>query len=114
MYSQGNQQFGQPLTVAVPLTIEGANYFFSDASDGVQCENGMAFGINVSHGVGLPPNLNQPPPPPYVEPPSNADGTPGTVAGNLPSGAGLSVDANVRRAVFYALTFYGIFGLLQV
>ncbi|KAL7603900.1 hypothetical protein Lser_V15G15864 [Lactuca serriola] len=114
MYSQGNQQFGQPLTVAVPLTIEGPNYFFSDASDGVQCENGMAFGINVSHGVGLPPNLSQPPPPPYVEPPSNADGTPGTVAGNLPSGAGLSVDANVRRAVFYALTFYGIFGLLQV
>ncbi|KAI3764499.1 hypothetical protein L2E82_14508 [Cichorium intybus] len=117
LYGQGNQQFGQPLTVAVPLTIEGPNYFFSDASDGIQCANGMAFGINVSHGVGLPPNLNQPPPPPYVEPPSNADGSltpPGTIPGNLPSGAGWSVDANVRRAVYYALTFCGIFGLLQV
>ncbi|KAL4586032.1 hypothetical protein LXL04_010662 [Taraxacum kok-saghyz] len=110
LYSQGNQQFGQPLTVAVPLTIEGPNYFFSDASDGIQCEQGMAFSINVTHGVGLPPSLSQPPPPPYVDPPSNADGsfTP------MPSGAGLNLGANVRRAVCYALTIIGIFGFLLV
>ncbi|KAI3796587.1 hypothetical protein L1987_39265 [Smallanthus sonchifolius] len=114
VYSHGNEQFGQPLTVEVPLTIEGTNYFFSDANDGIQCLNGMAFGINVSHGVGLPPNLNQPPPPPYVEPPSNADGSLTPTVTNVPSGAGLSAGANVRRTVCYALTLCGIFGLFLV
>lgn len=27
-------------TIAVPLTVEGANYFFSEAGDGAQCEEG--------------------------------------------------------------------------
>ncbi|XP_071735962.1 early nodulin-like protein 18 [Rutidosis leptorrhynchoides] len=111
---QQGGEIGAPLTVPVPLTIVGPNYFFSDAFDGIQCENGLAFGINVSHGVGLPPNLNQPPPPPYVEPPSNADGslTP-PVTGNQPNGAGLYVGANVRGSVYGALiTFYGIFALI--
>ncbi|KAJ9563655.1 hypothetical protein OSB04_008815 [Centaurea solstitialis] len=109
IYDKGSQEFGRPLTVEVPLTMEGSNYFFSNAGDGVPCENGMAFGINVSHGVGLPPSLNQPPPPAYVEPPSSADGgltPPETVR---PSGAGLGGGDNVRMAVWYALTFYGIF-----
>lgn len=112
--AQQNGEVGTPLTVAVPLTNEGLNYFFSDAFDGIQCENGLAFGINVSHGVGLPPYLNQPPPPPYVEPPSNADGslTP-PVTGNQPNGAGIGVYANVRETVYYALiTFCGIFALI--
>ncbi|KAM0007568.1 putative Phytocyanin domain, cupredoxin [Helianthus debilis subsp. tardiflorus] len=113
-YSSGNQQFGQPLTIAVPLTIEGANYFFSDASDGVQCQNGMAFRINVTHGVGLPPSLNQPPPPPYVEPPANGDGSLTPPVSDQPSGAGLSDGVNVRRVVCYLLTFCGIFGLFLV
>lgn len=114
-FSQENGQVGQPETVEVPLTIVGPNYFFSDAYDGVQCENGMAFGINVSHGVGLPPSLNQPPPPLYVEPPSNADGslTP-PVIGNQPSGVGLRVRANVRDVVCCALTLFGIFALVRL
>ncbi|KAL8227886.1 hypothetical protein R6Q57_015470 [Mikania cordata] len=112
IYGNGNQQFGQPLTVEVPLTIVGPNYFFSDADDAVQCENGMAFEINVSHGVGLPPSLNQPPPPPYMAPPSNADGSLTPPVANLPSGAGLGSGVNVRMMVCYALMLYGIYGLL--
>ncbi|KAK1425232.1 hypothetical protein QVD17_20580 [Tagetes erecta] len=114
IYGQGNENFGQPLTVAVPLTIVGLNYFFSDANDGIQCENGMAFGINVSHGVGLPPNLNQPPPPPYVEPPSNADGSLTPTVTNESSGAGLSVGGNVHWMVWYSFMLCGIFALLLV
>ncbi|XP_076934274.1 early nodulin-like protein 18 [Bidens hawaiensis] len=110
VYTQGNV-IGQPLTVVVPLTIEGPNYFFSDANDGIQCESGLAFGINVTHGVGLPPNLNQPPPPPYVDPPSNADGSDTTVVTSQPSGAGLSGADSVQRVVCYALMLCGIFGL---
>ncbi|KAG2723319.1 hypothetical protein I3760_02G164800 [Carya illinoinensis] len=68
-YNGGSTQFGDKMTVAVPLTIEGPNYYFSDANDGVQCQQGMAFEIQVKHGLGLPPSLNQPPPPPYIEPP---------------------------------------------
>lgn len=30
-----------------PLTIEGHNYFFSDADDGFQCQQGMPFEIVV-------------------------------------------------------------------
>lgn len=72
-YQGGSDSFGKPLTVAVPLTIEGPQYFFSDADDGLPCLHGMAFEIKVGHGLGLPPNLNQPPPPPYVEPPSTVE-----------------------------------------
>ncbi|KAL3517051.1 hypothetical protein ACH5RR_023953 [Cinchona calisaya] len=72
-YQGGSNDFGEPLTIAVPLTIEGLQYYFSDADDGLQCLNGMAFEITVRHGLGLPPSLNQPPPPPYVEPPSTIE-----------------------------------------
>ncbi|KAJ8900320.1 hypothetical protein K2173_024960 [Erythroxylum novogranatense] len=68
-YDGGNTAFDQALTIPVPLTIEGPNYYFSDADDGAQCENGLAFEIKVNQGLGLPPSLNQPPPPPYIEPP---------------------------------------------
>ena len=70
-YDGGQNQFEKSLTVAVPLTIAGPNYYFSDADDGTQCQSGMAFEIQVNHGLGLPPYLNQPPPPPYVEPPDS-------------------------------------------
>lgn len=72
-YQGGNSEYGKALVVAVPLTIEGSQYFFSEADDGLQCQHGMAFQIKVSHGFGLPPSLNQPPPPPYVEPPSTVE-----------------------------------------
>lgn len=72
-YLGGNSEYGKALAVAVPLTIEGSQYFFSEADDGLQCQNGMAFQIKVGRGSGLPPSLNQPPPPPYVEPPSTVE-----------------------------------------
>ncbi|KAJ8632697.1 hypothetical protein MRB53_026033 [Persea americana] len=67
-----------PVTVAVPLTAEGKQFYFSDADDGSECEGGMRFEIVVGHGRGLPPSLNQPPPPPYEEPQPAPDqsGTP--------------------------------------
>ena len=82
-YNGGSSNFSQPLTIAVPLTIEGPNYYFSDAEDGVQCQQGLSFEINVKHGLGLPPSLNQPPPPPYIEPPGpdTAQVPPDAVAG---------------------------------
>lgn len=60
----GGEKFGKAAVVAVPLTTEGAVYFFSDAQDGIQCAKGMRFEIAVERGRGLPPALNQPPPPP--------------------------------------------------
>ncbi|KAH6813147.1 hypothetical protein C2S51_022165 [Perilla frutescens var. frutescens] len=72
-YDGGNNDFGSAMMIAVPLTIEGTQYYFSDADDGEQCQHGMAFDIKVSHGLGLPPSLNQPPPPAYVPPPGPAD-----------------------------------------
>ncbi|XVE77008.1 hypothetical protein DITRI_Ditri13aG0027400 [Diplodiscus trichospermus] len=87
-YNGGNTNFDQSLTIAVPLTIEGKNYYFSDADDGVQCQGGMAFEILVKHGNGLPPSLNQPPPPPYIEPPPSGDSAqspPITIAGGSPA-----------------------------
>ncbi|GMH21678.1 hypothetical protein Nepgr_023520 [Nepenthes gracilis] len=72
IYDSGSNVFGQTITIAVPLTIEGSNYFFSDpGDDGFQCERGMRFEIKVNHGSGLPPILNQPPPPPYAPPPAS-------------------------------------------
>lgn len=109
-FSVGSNQFGQLLTVAVPLTIEGRNYYFSDADDGIQCQQGMAFEINVKHGSGLPPSLNQPPPPPYVEPPSSGDDSqspPVTIAANTPpsdNGVMRAAGANVRWVVAYVLS----------
>ncbi|KAH7849337.1 hypothetical protein Vadar_016490 [Vaccinium darrowii] len=67
-YHAGGDLFGSLETIVGPLTIQGPNYFFSDADDGVQCEHGMAFEIIVDHGLGLPASLNQPPPQPYVAP----------------------------------------------
>ncbi|XP_059651513.1 early nodulin-like protein 18 [Cornus florida] len=101
-YNGGSNQFSQALAIAVPLTIKGPNYYFSDADDGVQCQKGMAFEITVNQGLGLPPSLNQPPPPPYVEPPSSNDALspPITVVGNQPNGGS---GANVRWVVFVLL-----------
>ncbi|KAB8117429.1 hypothetical protein EE612_059434 [Oryza sativa] len=79
-------------TIAVPLTVEGANYFFSEAGDGAQCEEGMRFEIKVAHGRGLPPDLAHPPPPPkprvLAPPPDGTSMSPG-VAG---AGAGAAGD----------------------
>ncbi|KAB1227486.1 Cucumber peeling cupredoxin [Morella rubra] len=49
-----------PVSVAVPLVKEGMNYFFSSDYDGEQCKNGQHFRINVTHGQGLPKNLESP------------------------------------------------------
>ncbi|KAL6654959.1 hypothetical protein ACP70R_008424 [Stipagrostis hirtigluma subsp. patula] len=53
--------------LAVMLTSEGANYFFSDAWDGEHCRKGMRFEVAVAHGRGLPSV-----PPSYYEPLSGA------------------------------------------
>ncbi|KAJ4950430.1 hypothetical protein NE237_027262 [Protea cynaroides] len=75
----GGTTAANSLTVPVPLTQEGSNFYFSDAYDGAQCQKGMAFEIQVNHGLGLPPSLNQPPPPPYASPPSpDSQTTPST------------------------------------
>ncbi|XP_050386104.1 cucumber peeling cupredoxin-like [Argentina anserina] len=74
----GDNSLGKK-TIVVPLVTEGANYYFSGNGDGEQCQQGMAFAIEVGHGLGLPPILNQPPPPPYTPPP--AFSPPGSVDG---------------------------------
>ncbi|KAI4373636.1 hypothetical protein MLD38_011742 [Melastoma candidum] len=48
------------VTIPVPLLKEGPNYFFSGDYDGDQCRNGQHFGINVTHGQGLPESLRSP------------------------------------------------------
>ena len=104
-YDAGANKFGEALTIAVPLTIEGSNYYLSDADDGVQCQNGLFFEIDVKHGQGLPPSLNQPPPPPYTEPPS-ADSPPSptvTAAGGQPSGNGETRNAAANMRVVVAV-----------
>ncbi|KAL5718257.1 hypothetical protein ACHQM5_011181 [Ranunculus cassubicifolius] len=80
----GGNEIDQALTLAVPLTLVGANYFFSSTEDGVQCAHGMKFEINVKQGLGLPPNLNQPPPPAYKAPPpeDSSESTPATPTSN--------------------------------
>ncbi|MCD7467624.1 hypothetical protein HAX54_005167 [Datura stramonium] len=101
-YEGGSNEFGKAMTIAVPLTIEGQQYYFSDADDGTQCLNGMAFEIKVGHGIGLPPSLNQPPPPPYVEPPSTveeAESPPITVVTNSPNGGVIRSSAGRFLAV---------------
>ncbi|WVZ05748.1 hypothetical protein V8G54_019094 [Vigna mungo] len=101
VYDSGSSGFGESLTIAVPLTIVGPNYFFSDSSDGVQCQHGLAFEIDVQHGAGLPPNLNQPPPPPYQEPPGPdaAQSPPFTVA-QSPTGGAFGGRADMRFTVY--------------
>ncbi|KAJ4955195.1 hypothetical protein NE237_011978 [Protea cynaroides] len=54
----GGDTTAKPLTVAIPLTQVGLNYYFSDVYDGMQCRRGMAFEIEVKN-----------PPFPYVSPP---------------------------------------------
>nr|KYP64262.1 Early nodulin-like protein 1 [Cajanus cajan] len=95
------RRFGEALTIAVPLTIVGPNYFFSDAADGVQCQHGLAFEIDVQRGLGLPPSLNQPPPPPYQEPPGpDAGQSPPVAVAQSPSGSAFASRADVRVAVY--------------
>ncbi|XP_021904561.1 cucumber peeling cupredoxin-like [Carica papaya] len=106
-YDGGSREFGQALTIAVPLTIEGPNYYFSDADDGVQCQHGMAFEIVVNRGLGLPPSLNQPPPPPYMEPPGpdSAKSPPVTIGGGStsPSNSGLKSNINPNALICFLL-----------
>ncbi|KAK1319740.1 hypothetical protein QJS10_CPB04g00237 [Acorus calamus] len=66
--------FDDPVTVTVPLKVEGTTFYFSDAGEGMQCFKGLRFSIVVGHGRGLPSDLNRPPPPPYrkASPPQTA------------------------------------------
>ncbi|KAH1044980.1 hypothetical protein AAZX31_09G244900 [Glycine max] len=101
VYNGGSRGFGEALTVVVPLTIVGPNYFFSDAGDGVQCQRGLAFEIDVQRGLGLPPSLNQPPPPPYQEPPGpDAAQSPPITVAQSPSGGAFANLADVRVVVY--------------
>ncbi|KAG4937098.1 hypothetical protein AAZX31_18G204600 [Glycine max] len=105
VYNGGSRGFGEALTVAVPLTIVGPNYFFSDAGDGVQCQHGLAFEIAVLRGLGLPPSLNQPPPPPYQEPPGpDAAQSPPITVAQSPSGGAFATRADVRVVVYGFVT----------
>ncbi|KAL6643497.1 hypothetical protein ACP70R_018263 [Stipagrostis hirtigluma subsp. patula] len=62
--SAGGPGSKQALIVAVPLTEEGTNYFFSNSDDDAQSQQRMRFEIKVEHGRGLPPSLKNPPPAP--------------------------------------------------
>ncbi|KAM4094490.1 hypothetical protein ACJW30_06G200100 [Castanea mollissima] len=112
-YDGGQNQFEKSLTVAVPLTIVGTNYYFSDADDGAQCQSGMAFEIQVNHGLGLPPYLNQPPPPPYIEPPGpdTAQSPPTTIL-NSPANSGFRGGASLTGVL--CVSFFILFELLSV
>lgn len=115
-YDGGNSNFDQSLTIAVPLTIEGTNYYFSDADDGVQCQRGMAFEILVKHGNGLPPSLNQPPPPPYIEPPgpdSAQSSPPITIAGRSPSLENGAVGGGVESRAMLCSLLFGVVGSMM-
>lgn len=101
VYDSGSSSFGESLTIAVPLTIVGQNYFFSDSSDGVQCQHGLAFEIDVQNGAGLPPNLNQPPPPPYQEPPGpDAAQSPPITVAQSPTGGAFGGRVDMRFTVY--------------
>ncbi|KNA17437.1 hypothetical protein SOVF_079990 [Spinacia oleracea] len=112
IFNSGATVFDQPLTISVPLTKVGPNYFFSDAGDGVQCQRGMRFDIKVGQGLGLPPSLNQPPPPPYTPPPM---AEPSPVFQGSGGGQGESIYNGVERMggrVFrVAVIWMGLFGL---
>ncbi|KAL6565911.1 hypothetical protein OROHE_004966 [Orobanche hederae] len=97
-YGGGNDEFGNATVVLVPLTIEGSQYYFSDAEDGEQCHK-------VNHGTGLPPSLNQPPPPAYVPPPASPEEgqlPPVTVVAGPPNG-GVKSSANFFGVVLGVL-----------
>ncbi|KAF5191673.1 early nodulin-like protein [Thalictrum thalictroides] len=108
---QGENVFGQPLVIQVPLTKEGTNYFFSDANDGLQCSQNMKFEIDVKHGIGLPSYLNQPPPPPYVEPPQSSDSNP-TPSSETSSNSGFRDSGNVPLGVLIVTSVLGFLLLL--
>ncbi|KAK6142872.1 hypothetical protein DH2020_023220 [Rehmannia glutinosa] len=113
-YGGGSNQFGSATVISVPLVIEGTQYYFSDADDGGQCQHGMAFEIKVSHGLGLPPSLNQPPPPAYVPPPAAADegqSPPITVVTSPPSGGGMRTSANFFGLVLVLLVVLSFLAL---
>lgn len=101
IYNGGTNNFSETLTIPVPLTIVGLNYFFSDTNEGVQCQHGLAFQIDVQRGIGLPPNLNQPPPPPYAEPPGadSVDSPPITIP-QTPSGGAFARRVDVRVVLY--------------
>ncbi|KAL1322091.1 hypothetical protein HN51_067019 [Arachis hypogaea] len=101
VYDSGSSNFSQALTISVPLTVVGRNYFFSDAADGLQCRRGLAFEINVNRGQGLPPSLNQPPPPPYIEPPGPdaAEQSPPSTVTLAPTGGASPLRVNALVAV---------------
>ncbi|KAG6516185.1 uncharacterized protein LOC121973774 [Zingiber officinale] len=105
-YYDGSGEPTVNLTVAVPLTEEGTNYFFSAADGGVECLQGMRFEITVSHGRGLPPSLNQPPPPPYVDlaPPPPPD-----IAVNPTTGGGGKAGRQAPLAHALLLLLFGGF-----
>ncbi|KAL9385561.1 hypothetical protein Peur_022571 [Populus x canadensis] len=88
------------------------NYFFSDASDGIQCQHGLAFDINVSRSLGLPPSLNQPLPPPYREPPSPDSAYPPITIPAKGEGAGNSGFKN--GASVQVIACVSLFALLAV
>jgi len=79
----------------------GPNYFFSDTNEGVQCQHGLAFQIDVQRGIGLPPNLNQPPPPPYAEPPGadSVDSPPITIP-QTPSRGAFARRVDLRVVIY--------------
>ncbi|EPS66530.1 hypothetical protein M569_08246 [Genlisea aurea] len=104
----GNGQSGDKITIPVPLTIEGPQYYFSDADDGIPCLRGMAFKITVSHGLGLPPSLNQPPPPPFTAPPPFAEGdSPPILVIGTPGNHGIGANPGLHwlLLVLYSCSF---------
>ena len=116
VYNGGNTVFDQALAIPVPLTIQGPNYFFSDANVGIQCLHGLAFEINVNRCLGLPHSLNQPPP--YREPPGPDSASPpitipagGKDPGNLGFKNGLSVHVIAGAVLFPLLAVNGGIGV---
>ena len=79
--------------LAVMLTAEGANYFFSDAWNGEHCQRGMRFQVSVARGRGLPSV-----PPSFYEPLSSAP------AGTRRGGT-VAVGVGAMAAAFAALMF---------
>lgn len=100
-YGGGRNEFGSAMTIDVPLTIEGTQYYFSDADDGEQCQQGMAFEIKVGHGLGLPPSLNHPPPPAYVPPPESA-----TDEGQLPPATVVDTPPSSNHGIMTGASFF--------
>lgn len=112
-YGGGSNEFGNATTISIPLTKEGAQYYFSSAEDGEQCQEGMAFQINVIHGLGLPPSLNQPPPPAYTPPPIQAglsDSPPILVVPAGEDNGGVGIRASFCWLVLVLLVSLSFFG----